>query len=97
MASAQMDGDLTYRSRQKVEIYPDAQIADDITFIPSEGPRHLMARLFRTSGVSGPGRRITLMVVGVVVLGVITFVPAFGALVLLVAPSLSLGALTLEL
>ncbi len=35
LASAKIDGDLTYRSEQEAEIHPDAQIAGDVTFIRS--------------------------------------------------------------
>lgn len=199
VASAKIDGDLIYHSDQEAEIHPDAQIAGDVTFIRSEGPRHFMGRTFAALGaiglalivgtvlvgmivvilfpnftaaaartiprtpwkalglgfallVSTPiamailatslvglpltfvlldvyligsvfayfitalavgrgiarlvraspevaprGRRIALLVVGVVVLGVITFVPVVGALTVLAALSLGLGALTLEL
>ena len=199
MASAKIDGDLTYRSDREAEIHPDAEIGGDVTFIRSEGPRHVMGRTFaalgaigialivgavfvgiivvllfpnftaaaagsiprtpwRTLGlgfallvstpiamvilasslvglpiafvlfdvylmglvfayfiaalaigrgtarlvrsssdVTARGRRITLLVVGVIVLGVVVFVPVFGALVLLASLSLGLGALTLEL
>ncbi len=56
------------------------------------------ARLARKSGdATTRWGRIAVLAVGVVVLGVVAFVPVLGALALLVALSLGLGALTLEL
>ena len=67
MASAKIDGDLTYRSDREAEIHSDAEITGDVTFIRSEGPRHLMGRTFAVLGAIGLALIAGAILVGVIV------------------------------
>ncbi len=76
VASAKIDGDLTYHSDQEAEIHPDAQIAGDVTFIRSEGPRHFMGRTFAALGAIGIAVHVGAILVGVII---VLLFPSFTA------------------
>ena len=65
LPSAQIHGNLTYRSISEAYIHPDARIDGDVAFIRSEVPHRFMGFAFATIGVTGIFLFLGLLLLGV--------------------------------
>ena len=65
LPSAQIHGDLTYRSLNEADIHPDARIDGDVAFIRSEVPHRFMGSAFAAAGVTGVFIFLGLLLLGV--------------------------------